>query len=121
MSAGESVITNARLVLEDEVVHGTLMFSGGVIGAVDRGMSGLACALDAEGDFLAPGFIEMHTDNMERHFVPRPKVLWPARSGPHSPMMRRWPPPASPPSMTRFRSAPTRRRIKPIARTSSPR
>lgn len=73
----EHVITNARLVLEDEVVLGTIVFENGAIKAVDRGPSRLARAEDAEGDFLAPGLIEMHTDNLERHFLPRPKVLWP--------------------------------------------
>jgi alpha-D-ribose 1-methylphosphonate 5-triphosphate diphosphatase len=24
-----------------------------------------------------PGLVEMHTDNMEKHFMPRPKVFWP--------------------------------------------
>ncbi|GGX43121.1 phosphonate metabolism protein PhnM [Tateyamaria omphalii] len=34
-------------------------------------------ALDCGGDFLAPGLIELHTDNLERHISPRPKVPWP--------------------------------------------
>jgi hypothetical protein len=34
-------------------------------------------AIDVSGDLIAPGIIEMHTDNMEKHFVPRPGVFWP--------------------------------------------
>ena len=33
--------------------------------------------MDGEGDFVAPGLVEMHTDNLEKHFVPRPQVFWP--------------------------------------------
>ena len=29
---------------------------------------------------MLPGLIELHTDNLERHCVPRPSVLWPFRS-----------------------------------------
>ncbi|HET9068749.1 MAG TPA: alpha-D-ribose 1-methylphosphonate 5-triphosphate diphosphatase, partial [Amaricoccus sp.] len=29
------------------------------------------------GDWLAPGLVELHTDNLERHLEPRPGVRWP--------------------------------------------
>ncbi|MBR7518693.1 hypothetical protein KC217_23805, partial [Mycobacterium tuberculosis] len=61
----ETILTNARLVLESEVVSGTLVFDADGIRAVDRGLSRVAGALDVEGDFVAPGLVEMHTDNME--------------------------------------------------------
>ena len=73
----QTILTNARLVLEDDVVLGTIVFEGATIRSVDRGRSGLPAAIDVGGDFVAPGLIEMHTDNMEKHFVPRPKVFWP--------------------------------------------
>jgi alpha-D-ribose 1-methylphosphonate 5-triphosphate diphosphatase len=72
-----TIITNARLILEEEVVSGHLAFEGDTIHAVDAGAARAVGALDAEGDFLAPGLIEMHTDNLEKHFVPRPGVIWP--------------------------------------------
>ena len=34
-------------------------------------------AVDLEGDLLAPGLIELHTDNLEKHFMPRAGVIWP--------------------------------------------
>ena len=34
-------------------------------------------AEDCGGDYLAPGLIELHTDNLERHLEPRPGVRWP--------------------------------------------
>ncbi len=73
----QTVLTNARLILEDEIVTGTIAFENGVITAVDQGLSALPGAVDAGGDYVAPGLVEMHTDNMEKHFMPRPKVFWP--------------------------------------------
>jgi alpha-D-ribose 1-methylphosphonate 5-triphosphate diphosphatase len=73
----ETIITNARLVLDDEVVEGTIAFGPDGIRSIDTGRSGLPAAIDADGDLVTPGLIEMHTDNLEKHFVPRPGVLWP--------------------------------------------
>ena len=73
----ETILTNARIILDDEVVKGTVCFDASGIFAVDQSRSQLPSAIDVEGDFIAPGIIEMHTDNMEKHFVPRPKVFWP--------------------------------------------
>ena len=42
--------------------------------------SSVICAPGAEGwdgDYLVPGLIELHTDNLEKHLMPRPKVRWP--------------------------------------------
>lgn len=73
----QTVLTNARLILENEVVTGTVVFDQTGITAVDQGLSTLPGAIDAQGDYVAPGLVEMHTDNMEKHFMPRPKVFWP--------------------------------------------
>ena len=74
----ELVFKSARLVLGDEVVQGTLAVAGGEIVAVDSGSTSASAAADLEGDFLLPGLVEIHTDNFERHLMPRPKVRWPA-------------------------------------------
>lgn len=34
-------------------------------------------AIDCAGDLVIPGLIEVHTDNLERHIQPRPRVDWP--------------------------------------------
>lgn len=73
----ETILTNAKLVLENEIVQGTLVFDSAGIRSVDQGGSRVAGALDMEGDYVAPGLVEMHTDNMEKHFMPRPGVFWP--------------------------------------------
>ncbi|QEL26647.1 alpha-D-ribose 1-methylphosphonate 5-triphosphate diphosphatase [Bosea sp. F3-2] len=73
----QTVLTNARLILENEVVTGTIAFDETGIVSVDQGGSSLPNAIDVGGDYVAPGLVEMHTDNMEKHFMPRPKVFWP--------------------------------------------
>ena len=67
---------NARMVLPNEVRHGQLQVQQGQIAAIDTGSTASANAVDLEGDYLMPGFVEMHTDNFERHLMPRPKVQW---------------------------------------------
>lgn len=76
----DAIYANARLVLENEVITGALMVREGRIAALDHGAQVPAGAIDCAGDFLAPGLIELHTDNIERHLQPRPGVKWPARA-----------------------------------------
>ena len=74
----ELILANARIVLEDGVVHGHLLIRDGRIAAVDTGHSPPAGAEDLDGDLLLPGLVELHTDNLEKHLKPRPGVQWPA-------------------------------------------
>lgn len=74
------VLSNARLVLADEVVHGTVHLSDGLIASVDSGGTAVPGAEDLDGDYLMPGLVELHTDNLEKHVQPRPKVRWPTSS-----------------------------------------
>ncbi|HXP74664.1 MAG TPA: alpha-D-ribose 1-methylphosphonate 5-triphosphate diphosphatase [Stellaceae bacterium] len=71
------VLDNARLVLRDRVVAGHLVCRDGQIAEIGEGCAGVASALDLDGDFLLPGLVELHTDNLERHVAPRPNVRWP--------------------------------------------
>ena len=67
-------LTNGRVVTPQGETD-SLLFHEGVI----AGASGMAdCEYDLEGDFLVPGLIELHTDNLEKHFIPRSGVSWPA-------------------------------------------
>ena len=68
--------TNAQLVLADEVVHGSVHLDGAHIRSIDAGASSLPGGIDLEGDYLWPGMVEVHTDNFERHLMPRPAVRW---------------------------------------------
>ncbi|MEQ6889737.1 alpha-D-ribose 1-methylphosphonate 5-triphosphate diphosphatase [Halomonas sp. CS7] len=79
MSANEQILTNARLVLEDEVVTGSLVMRNDLIAGLDAAPSRAPGAIDCDGDYLLPGLVELHTDNMEKYFQPRPKVAWPSR------------------------------------------
>ncbi len=75
VAAGETVLSNARLVLGGEVIHGALLIRDGRIEDVSHGPS--RAGEDLDGDLLAPGLVELHTDNLERHCQPRPGVTWP--------------------------------------------
>lgn len=75
----EQILTNARLVLDDEIIDGTLVLRGETIVAIEHGRSRLPDAIDCGGDYVMPGLIELHTDNMEKYFQPRPRVAWPER------------------------------------------
>jgi alpha-D-ribose 1-methylphosphonate 5-triphosphate diphosphatase len=76
----ERIITNASVVSGDEVVVGTVVLADGRFEDVQPGVSQLASAEDWDGDYLLPGLVELHTDNLEKHLEPRPRVRWPAIS-----------------------------------------
>ncbi|MGH1541532.1 MAG: alpha-D-ribose 1-methylphosphonate 5-triphosphate diphosphatase [Arenicella sp.] len=73
----QTVINNAQLVLKDEVIQGHLVLENGQITDVGQGNSSLHQAMDMQGDYVIPGLVELHTDNMEKYFSPRPGVDWP--------------------------------------------
>ncbi len=66
-----------NLVLEDRIVFGTLALDDDRIAAIE----GEERSSAAEADFLIPGLIDIHTDNIEHHFQPRPGVQWPSTLG----------------------------------------
>lgn len=70
-------LANAKLILRDEVITGQIRFEGGQITDIAASTSVPAGSLDCQGDFVSPGLIELHTDNLERHLSPRPGVAWP--------------------------------------------
>lgn len=76
----EQILSNARLVLADQVIHGSLLIRDGVIADISAGASSLPQAQDLDGALLLPGLIELHTDNLEKHMSPRPGVDWPSAS-----------------------------------------
>lgn len=76
----ETVFTNGRIVTADAEFDGTVIVRQGMIVEVAQGRARGAAAIDLEGDYLIPGLVELHTDNMEKHFSPRPGVKWPALS-----------------------------------------
>jgi alpha-D-ribose 1-methylphosphonate 5-triphosphate diphosphatase len=76
-------LTNARVVTPREVMAGSVTVDEGVIvsitpDATPPDPARFPGALDLQGDYLVPGVVELHTDVLERHALPRPGVEWPA-------------------------------------------
>lgn len=76
--ATETILSGARIVLHDRVLNGgSLLLRDGRIADIADTPSRLPAALQLDGDWLLPGLVEVHTDNLERHVMPRPKVNFP--------------------------------------------
>lgn len=73
----ELILANATLVLPGETLRGSVKITEGKIAQITSGSGVPKGALDLEGDYLCPGLVELHTDNLERHIQPRPSVDWP--------------------------------------------
>jgi alpha-D-ribose 1-methylphosphonate 5-triphosphate diphosphatase len=74
----EQIFTNAKIVMANEVVEGTLTLRDDKIYDISHGNSDLPVAINMGGDLLLPGLVELHTDNLEKHMTPRPKTEWPS-------------------------------------------
>jgi alpha-D-ribose 1-methylphosphonate 5-triphosphate diphosphatase len=70
----ETVLRNARVVLQNEVIDGSVLVRDGVIEDISAGAGEVG--EDFEGDYLMAGLVELHTDHLEQHFTPRPKNQW---------------------------------------------
>ncbi len=73
----ETILANATLVLPDETLRGQVRIVDGRIADIAEGTAVPPGATNCSGDLVMPGLIELHTDNLERHIEPRPKVDWP--------------------------------------------
>src|SRR6266702_2422754 len=72
----DMLIANGRIVLADRVIeNGWLACAGGKIVEIGDGKAPER-GEDAGGDLVMPGLVELHTDHIEAHYVPRPKVYW---------------------------------------------
>ena len=59
-----TLITNARILLRDRVLHGYVLCEQGLIAAVEAGAPGSiegCTVVDAQGAYLSPGFVDLHT------------------------------------------------------------
>lgn len=74
---GDLCLANARLVLPDALLTGAVTIEKGIITDITEGDHVHSGAIDCDGDLVIPGLVELHTDNVERHIEPRPKVNWP--------------------------------------------
>jgi alpha-D-ribose 1-methylphosphonate 5-triphosphate diphosphatase len=71
-------IANAEIITPNAVFRGSLTVSDGKIAKISEGAGVPAGAIDFGGDYLTPGLVELHTDNVEKHMVPRPGIVWPS-------------------------------------------
>src|SRR5262245_53086467 len=72
----ELLLTNARVVLADRVIErGWVAASNGLIAEIGEGRAPER-GEDLAGDLVLPGLVELHTDHIEAHYVPRPTVYW---------------------------------------------
>lgn len=69
------VLENASIVLPDAVLRGWLAVARGRIVEIGEGAAPER-GIDCGGDTLIPGLVELHTDHLESHYAPRPKVRW---------------------------------------------
>jgi len=76
----DTILTNALLVLRDQTLPGTIVLRGGRIAEVQPGRSEAPAAIDLDGDYVIPGVVDLHTDNLERQVQPRSLARWPSRS-----------------------------------------
>jgi alpha-D-ribose 1-methylphosphonate 5-triphosphate diphosphatase len=67
-------LSQAKIVTPTGVVQGSLSFKGTEIADIVEGPS--QHGEDCDGDWLIPGIIDIHTDNLERHFFPRANIDW---------------------------------------------
>ncbi|WP_417812163.1 alpha-D-ribose 1-methylphosphonate 5-triphosphate diphosphatase [Thalassospira alkalitolerans] len=74
----EQIFTNAKIVLANDVIDGAVQIRDGIITDISDRPSNIPGAEDLAGDYLMPGLVELHTDNLEKHLTPRPKTRWPA-------------------------------------------
>ncbi|MRG57055.1 alpha-D-ribose 1-methylphosphonate 5-triphosphate diphosphatase [Phyllobacterium sp. SYP-B3895] len=73
MSA-ELILNNAKIVLENEVITGSVLVRDGKFADIAEGTA--SGGEDFGGDYLIPGLVELHTDHLEGHYLPRPRVRW---------------------------------------------
>ena len=71
----EQTYTNYRLQLSNQEVLGTLVVKDGRIADIQPGV--VSTGHNGNEEYLLPGLIELHTDNLERCLSPRPGVRWP--------------------------------------------
>lgn len=79
----ETIFRNGRVVLPETIHDGDIVVRDGMIAEIADAGTG-AAGIDLEGDWLLPGLVELHTDHIEGHYAPRPKVRWNPSAAAHA-------------------------------------
>ena len=74
----EQRIYSQHIVTPSGLICGEVILRGEVIAAVEPRSGPSPTALDWSGDWMTPGLVDIHTDNLEKHYQPRPGALWDA-------------------------------------------
>lgn len=69
-------ITRARIVVPGDVIVGTVTINDGYITDISPTTARGGHAIDLAEDWLLPGLIDVHTDHLEKHAMPRANVFW---------------------------------------------
>ncbi|MFQ3672839.1 MAG: phosphonate metabolism protein PhnM [Aggregatilineales bacterium] len=70
-------LTDARLVLPDGVMRGSLRIEDGHIAEVVEGTPAAADVVPLDGWTILPGIVDLHGDMLERDIEPRPGAMFP--------------------------------------------
>jgi alpha-D-ribose 1-methylphosphonate 5-triphosphate diphosphatase len=65
-----------RVLCPDGLKAADVLVRDGLIESLDPGRTVPTSGVDLAGDILLPGLIELHTDNLEKHIMPRPGIYW---------------------------------------------
>ena len=74
----EKRIYSAHIVTPSGLISGEVIVQGEIITAIEPRSGPSSNALDWSGDWIVPGLVDIHTDNLEKHYQPRPGALWDA-------------------------------------------
>jgi len=86
LSCNQTLITGASVVLQDKIIKGDLLIKGQKIekilpgGKNYSGINDNMQVIEANGMYLIPGLIDMHSDAIEKEIEPRPKTFFPITS-----------------------------------------
>lgn len=73
------VLNNAQIALPTGDITGSVTVENGAIADISEdprlNVTGFEHH-DFNGDYLIPGLVELHTDQIETHYQPRPKRFW---------------------------------------------
>jgi alpha-D-ribose 1-methylphosphonate 5-triphosphate diphosphatase len=70
-----AAFASRSIVLRDRVVAGTIHLENGRIAGIEE--DHISHRAENWGDdHIIPGLIELHTDHLEPHYAPRPRVFW---------------------------------------------
>lgn len=73
-----TVIKHATVVTPNGILpDAAVAFEDGVIVRIDERSNGKEAQIDAGGRYLLPGFIDMHSDAIEKEIEPRPGAVFP--------------------------------------------